>query len=197
MFEEVRQILDNILGVAGNGFVERTNASGKNFEVCNGVAVDDRETQTCYKCVALNNTVFKNDNLPNYWHKNCKCRNRPTVLKQVKLDFPKKKITNYLFSNDNKRAMMHTMGYTAADGEEVYNLIAQAVKSKFMSGDYVLQDLNEHGQHFAIYVELDGKSLASGKKFRCHAGCVAWPKGKIKIATPLVKDREIGNEVVG
>lgn len=39
MFEEVRQILDNILGVAGNGFVERTNASGKNLEVCNGVAV--------------------------------------------------------------------------------------------------------------------------------------------------------------
>lgn len=32
MFEEVRKILDNILGVAGNGFVERTNASGKNLK---------------------------------------------------------------------------------------------------------------------------------------------------------------------
>ncbi len=24
--------------------------------------------------------------------------------------------------------------------------------------------------------------------FNCHVGCVAWPFGKIKIATPLLKD---------
>ncbi len=26
------------------------------------------------------------------------------------------------------------------------------------------------------------------EKFNCHVGCVAWPFGKIKIATPLIKD---------
>ena len=35
---------------------------------------------------------------------------------------------------------------------------------------------------------LNGKRDHAGEKFNCHVGCVAWPFGKIKIATPLLKD---------
>ena len=35
---------------------------------------------------------------------------------------------------------------------------------------------------------LNGKRDHSGEEFNCHVGCVAWPFGKIKIATPLIKD---------
>lgn len=194
MFEEVRKIWENILG---NGFVKRNNSSTNDLETCNGVATNDLESRTCYLCVALNHTIFKIGNVPKFGHRYCKCWYELKHLNDISLDFPMRKVTNYLFANDDKRAMMHTMGYTAKDGREIYNFVEKAVKTKFMLGEYELQDLNKYGQHFAVYVELPGKDQVEGKKYRCHVGCVAWPKGKIKIATPLLKDKEITDEVVG
>ena len=54
MFESVRWIVDNILGINSNGFVIRENDSPENIENCSGVAVDDEKTRTCALCVALN-----------------------------------------------------------------------------------------------------------------------------------------------
>ncbi len=194
MFENVRKILENIFG---NGFAKRNNKSKNDLETCNGVATDDIESRTCFLCVALNHTIFKIGNLPTYRHWNCKCGYEFKYFNGVTLDFPMRKITNYLFADDDKRAMMHTMGYTAANSREIYNFTEKAVKTKFMLGEYELQNLNEHGQYFRIYVELPGKDQVEGKKYRCHVGCVAWPDGKIKIASPLLKDEEIKDEVVG
>ena len=28
------------------------------------------------------------------------------------------------------------------------------------------------------------------KKYLCHTGCIAYPNGKVKIATPLILDKE-------
>lgn len=194
MFEEVRKILENIFG---NGFVKRNNKSPNDFATCNGVAEEDVETNTCNKCVALNHTIFKIGNVSKFGHRYCKCWYELKYFNGVILDFPMRKVTNYLFADDDKRAMMHTMGYTAKDSREIYNFIEKAVKTKFMLGEYELKDLNENGQHFRIYVELPGKDQVEGKKYMCHVGCVAWPEGRIKIATPLLKDKEIMNEVVG
>ena len=76
MFESIRWVLDNIFGISGHGFVIRENVSPENIETCNGVAVKDESTQTCALCVALNDTVFKNDNKPIYYHPYCKCKNK-------------------------------------------------------------------------------------------------------------------------
>ena len=51
-----------------------------------------------------------------------------------------------------------------------------------------LQILNENGQHFTVHFLLKGKRDHINEKFNCHVGCVAWPFGKIKVATPLIKD---------
>ena len=88
MFEEIRWILDNIFGIGGNGFVIRENDSPENIETCNGVAVEDDITRTCALCIALNDTVFRNNNKPEYYHPNCKCKNKKYELVDVKLDFP-------------------------------------------------------------------------------------------------------------
>lgn len=65
MFDSFNSILENVLGIHGNGFVIRKSTSPKNIESCNGVAVGDDNTRTCALCVALNQTVFKNNNKPN------------------------------------------------------------------------------------------------------------------------------------
>lgn len=99
MFESIRWILDIIFGISGNGFVIRENVSPENIETCNGVAVGDEKTRTCALCVALNDTVFRNDNKPIYYHPYCKCKNKKYELKQVEFAFPIQKITGYLFVN--------------------------------------------------------------------------------------------------
>lgn len=188
MFENLRWILDNIFEIHGNGFVIRENVSPENIETCNGVAASDESTRTCALCVALNHTVFRNDNKPFYYHPNCKCKNKTHDLIEVVFDFPLQKITGYLFVNQNKKAMMRSMGYLVEDARELYHLIQSEVKNKFLSGDYKLQVLNNHGQHFTVNFTLNGKRDHAKEKFNCHVGCVAWPFGKIKIATPLLKD---------
>ena len=188
MFEESRWILDNIFGIGGNGFVIRENVSPENIETCNGVAARDDKTGTCALCVALNDTVFRNDNKPVYYHPNCKCKNKKYELNNVEFDFPIQKITQYLFLDENKKAMMRTMGYLPEDSDEVYNLLQSEAESKFLSGEYELKELNKNGQYFTIVFMLKGKRDRVGKKYNCHIGCVAWPYGKIKIATPLIKD---------
>lgn len=187
MFEESRWILDNIFWSDGE-FVIRENVSPENIETCGGLATEDDKTHTCAICVALNETVFKNNNKPVYYHPNCKCKNKKYNLTEVKFDFPIQKITSYLFVNESKKAMMRTMGYIAEDYEELYKIIEMEVGNKFLMGNYKLKTLNENGQHFSINFTLDGKRDHVKEKFNCHVGCVAWPFGKIKVATPLLKD---------
>ena len=122
MFENIRWILDNIFGISGNGFVIRENISPENIETFNGVAVGDEKTRTCALCVALNYTVFRNDNKPNYYHPYCKCKNKKYELKRVEFDFPIQKITGYLFANEDKKAMMRTMGYIIEDAKLLNHL---------------------------------------------------------------------------
>ena len=74
MFENIRWVLDNLFGTRRDGFVIRENISTENIETCDGVAVTDDKTKTCALCVALNNTVFKDNNKPEYYHPNCKCK---------------------------------------------------------------------------------------------------------------------------
>ena len=188
MFENVQWILNNIFGNSGDGFVIRENESSEDIETCDGVAVYDEKTRTCALCVALNRTVFRNNNKPEYYHPNCKCENEEYELKKVTFDFPLRKVTQYLFVNENKKAMMRKMGYTAEDAQEIYDIIEREVENRFLLGNYVLKVLNENGQHFSVNIILNGKRDHMREKFKCHIGCVAWPYGKIKIATPLVQD---------
>lgn len=84
--------------------------------------------------------------------------------------------------------MMHTMGYVVEDSSELYDFLKKEIESKFLAGKYILKELNEHGQHFMVKIILEGKRDHVKETFDCHVGCIAWPYGKIKIATPLLKD---------
>ena len=189
MVEENKWILDNILGVKGDGFVIRENESTENIETCGGEAVRDEKTRTCEICVALNSTVFRNNNKPEYYHPHCKCVVKEYKLDKVTFDFPMKKVANYLLADEDKKAMMRTMGYIPEDSQEVYDLVKSIVESKFLSGDYILRALDKYGQRFQVDLTLEGKRDHAGESFKCHVGCTAWPYGKIKVATPLVRKK--------
>lgn len=188
MFENINWMVSNIFAASNDDFVIRENESPEDIETSSGVAVTDEKKRTCALCVALNNTVFRNDNKPEYYHPHCKCKITKYTLNKVVFDFPMEKITGYLFKNENKKAMMHSMGYIPDDYREVYELIKRETEKSYLSSGYTLNRLDIHGQRFTVKTVLRGKREHLGEYFNCHTGCMAWPYGKIKITTPLIKD---------
>ncbi len=207
IFQDISEDISKLFETAGDNFsdfatdvadalkldiwVIRENKTLKNLENCNGVATADETTRTCVKCVALNKTIFHFLKYPTYGHPYCKCKQKLQGKPKVILDFPESKITQYLFSNENKRKMMHTMGYTIEHFKMLYNTISAKVKEGFYKVDYRLKNLDECGQRFAINIILDGVDGCIGKKYRCQVGCIAYPFGKIRVVTPIMKKGEI------
>ena len=185
MLEDARRLLKNILGVDGDGFVIRNSTSNKTIETCNGIATKDDLTNTCALCVALNKTVFKNDNKPEYYHPNCKCKNESYNLATVTFDFPMSKITSYLFKDESKKELFESMGYDISDSNYLYTLMAENAKRKFMQGDYVLTKLSCHGQKLNIILELTGKNKKAGKIYKIKTGWTAYPYGCLHNNTPF------------
>ena len=166
----------------------RISTSPLTIESCNGEAHDDSTTHTCALCVALNKTVFKNNNKPDYTHPHCRCIQLKYELTDVTEDIPFEKISDYLFVDEDKSAMMRSMGYSDNNAEYLYDLLSRTVKYEFLNGNYKLKKLNKNGQHFEINFKLSGIKDHIGEEFDCHIGCIAWPYGIIKVATPLIKD---------
>ena len=108
IFDNIIQTIESFF-VNNDGWLKRIEKTDQTLETCNGVAVDDMESNSCSYCVALNNTIFKANNMPNYFHFRCKGRFERAELVQVVLDFSIKKITHYLFSETNKTKMMKSM----------------------------------------------------------------------------------------
>lgn len=188
VFDEIKEILLNLFGINGDVFVKRKNISHETLETCNGLAYNDEKTKTCALCVALNQTVFHNYNKPEYYHLRCKCKNEKYNLIDIEEDFPIDKITKYLFVDVNKQKMMQSMGYNINDSEEIYNIIYNVLQKEFLNKNYKLGILDIRGQHFSINFTLKGKNDHLNENFSCHNGCIAYPYGKIKVATPLIKD---------
>ena len=65
------------------------------IERCNGQATIDESLRACALCVALNRTIFKANNKPNYSHPYCKCTYKEVYLNKVLIEFPVEKITKW------------------------------------------------------------------------------------------------------
>lgn len=180
------RIFENLYGLNTNGFVIRTNDSSLDLESCNGIAMGDNEKSSCALCVALNRTIFHNFNKPNFYHRYCKCGNGKTILTKVNVELKMDKITNYLFKNVNKARMMKSMGYYPEDAETICEIIKDNVNERFLSNQYILKGLDCYGQKVQINYVLSGKNDHKGQKYNVYTGAVAYPYGKLYIATPLV-----------
>lgn len=134
-------------------------------------------------------TIFKNANKPEYYHPNCKCVNKEQLNPEFSVIFDPRKMT-YVFNDVNKCKMVRTMGYIPEDAEEMRSNISRLVISGFSKGEYKLGKLNENGQHISVFYNIPGKRDCSDISYRCIAGCVAWPNGKILVATPIIKEKK-------
>ncbi len=144
----------------------------------------DPLAHTCAICVAINKTIFKNNNKPDEeQHPFCKCKQVPTELKNIMLDFSMGKIKDYLFVK--KVDLMKSMGYIIEDADEVYNTISECAKKEFLAGKYDLGVLNRYGQKVSITVELKGKRDKNGRIYRFISGWMAYPNGKLHNNTPF------------
>ena len=186
LFEDARIFFSNAFGINADSWVMRKSTSSLNLDNCNGVAKYDESTHTCELCVALNLTIYKNNNKPDYNHPNCKCTYVECSEPNVQVELHIKKIARYLFNNKDKSAMMRSMGYYPRDTNKLHNTIYKLVKEKYLQNKYQLTKLDKYGQRITIVFNLQGKLDHDGQNFECHVGCVTYPYGKIKVATPLV-----------
>ena len=188
IFEKYNYILKNIANGDEDFWVRRRNLSPLNIENCNGEARRDEKTRTCEICVALNETVFRNTNKPDFKHPHCKCEIEKVNLNNVTLNFPMEKLTGYLFVNESKSAMMRSIGFYPQNAETLYEIISENVKKEFLSNRYTLKKLDKYGQKAQVDYLIQGLNDHTGQIFSCHTGCTIWPNGKIKVTTPIIKD---------
>ncbi len=169
------------------GWVIRSNTSFKDIEKCGGEATADPTTNTCLLCVAANKTAYRQNNLWSLTHPNCKCKSVNGNV-SVEVDFPISKFTKYWFVNPTKSGIPPTMGFRIEDSEELRQTLSAVIKRQYEEGTYEMKYLDSHGQHVQIKTAVIGKRDHTGEIFKCHIGCVLWPNGKIKVATPLIKE---------
>ena len=185
VFDEAAKKLLELSKAGADVWVKRMNDSPKDIRVCEGQATEDTQTRTCALCVALNHTVFKNSNKPEYFHPHCKCEMKEVELREVTLDFPIEKITGYLFINEGKSKLMKSMGYAMEDAQEIYDEISENARKQYLSGNYILGKLNPNGQRITINMELKGKQEKADKIYEFKTGWMVYPNGELHNNTPF------------
>ena len=96
------------------------------------------------------------------------------------------KIRDYAFVDEAKKNFFNTNGYDIIDSEFIRKTIEDIALKKYVSGDFVLGKLKDHGQRITIKVELPGRSK-TGKPLVFHTGWLVYPNGKIVLTTPATE----------
>lgn len=68
----------------------------------------------------------------------------------------------------------------------MHQTLSAVIKKQYEKGTYKLNYLNTSGVHVQIDTLIMGKRDHAGEMHPCYIGCVLWPYGKIKVATPLI-----------
>lgn len=185
VFKDAAEKLLALSGIGADVWVKRINDSSKDIKMCRGQATEDTQTRTCALCVAMNKTIFKKNNKPEYFHPHCKCEMKEVELKTVTLDFPIEKITGYLFVNEGKSKLIKSMGYVMADAQEIYDEIAENAREQYLSGNYILGVFDKSGQRITIHMKLKGKQEKADKIYKFKTGWMVYPNGELHNNTPF------------
>lgn len=150
-------------------------------------AQDDAKSQRhCEICTVLSGCLFPSQNMPLYpQHAHCDCMlfsvSKPTT--QAVAYCAAEKFTGYIFIPENsngKTELFESWGYTVEDSGRLKSEFENQALSKYLSGDYVLQLLDKHGQRITILIELKTKN----KNVKIKTGWMVHPLGLITCATP-------------
>ena len=139
----------------------------------------------CKDCTAMSGCYFIDGDktFPRYpHHPHCHCEKIPenpnSVMAVCKLD----KFTCYAFTNTAKALWMQDMDFDVSQSEYLNDEFERQAKEKYISGDYELKRLNEHGQR--INIKIETKNMLGKTKYFI-SGWMVRPQGLITCNTPF------------
>lgn len=140
----------------------------------------------CMNCSALDGCYFVKRNMPKQpLHEHCDCDNMNVGYSKVKsmatAECDIRKFTEYVFkdsaSSNGKNKIFYNLGYNIDDSQYLkYEFCKQALK-QYLSGNYILKNLDRMGQRVAIPICLNDVNF--------YSGWIFCPEGKIKNTTPF------------
>ena len=186
MFEEIKE-LDGQIVV--NQWIEWDHIGVPNYpkeyrEICRAIL---SLTGHCVSCTALDGCYFIERNMPAYpLHNFCDCKKIKTsiykVKRNAKAECPISKFTDYIFTDDikskGKKKIFELLGYGKSDSEILKKELENQALKEYLSGNYLLKNLDGNGQRVSIPVFLAGKGF--------YTGWILEPEGHIRNTTPFV-----------
>ena len=146
----------------------------------------------CPTCLKLDKCWFVKANMPQLpQHAYCHCTAIPKstrmVQAQAKAVCAYEKFAKYALDptnskNKGKAAMFESWGYTVADSKWMMTEYERQATEKYITGEYLLGELNTYGQRINIYITLPRKDGTGSLTYK--TGWIAEPNGKIRLVTP-------------
>lgn len=140
----------------------------------------------CAKCLNMNGCCFTEDNCPEApLHDNCHCKAERIDNVTVTAECPIEKFTGYIFSdkyiNNGKKELYQTWGFTISDSIILKAEFEKQAYNIYLSGEYMLGEMNSYGQRIEIPITLNCKN---GQKVTFKTGWMTYPDCKIILITP-------------
>lgn len=146
----------------------------------------------CPECLKLDKCWFAKELTPKWPHHffcHCILVDIPyvNVMYNASAECPYSKFDPYLFNTEGKythtkEKLFNSWGYTVDDAKWLQNEIQKQGLEKYISGDYVLGQLNYQGQRINIRIELPRKDRSGIVSF--ITGWMVEPNGRIRLVTP-------------
>lgn len=140
----------------------------------------------CMECTSLDGCYLVRKNTPNQpLHNNCDCRKKNITYSKAKksaiAECDIRKFTEYVFKNikgsKGKNKIFYDLGFNINDSQYLQNEYCKQALKQYLSGNYVLKNLDKRGQRLAIPTTLNGTTF--------YSGWMLYPEGKIKNTTPF------------
>lgn len=137
----------------------------------------------CLVCTKLDGCYFVKRKMPELpQHPKCDCSTLKKNIHEVKLkvsaECDVRKFTDYIFANGNAKGnLFESWGFNISNSEELKKEIETQAKKQYSIGNYVLKNLDKHGQRIAVETNLKGNIF--------YSGWLVCPEGKLKNTTPF------------
>lgn len=133
----------------------------------------------------MNGCCFAEDKCPESpLHENCHCKAERIGRVIVTAECPIDKFTGYVFNelqNKGKKHIFEKRGFSIVDSTRLKKELERQAYNSYISGDYVLNKLDDFGQRINIEITL---KCPNGETIKFISGWLVYPNGKIINATP-------------
>lgn len=139
----------------------------------------------CKECTSMSGCYFIDGEktFPTYpHHPHCHCEKIPESPSSISALCEIRKFSEYAFVNNEKAKWMKDMNFDISQSEYLKNEFENQAKEKYISGDYEITRLNEHGQRINIKIEVENMN---GEEKYFISGWMVRPQGLITCNTPL------------